>query len=330
MANTLTLEKNRTKNIIKNIFKFVALYLGAMVFLLYFFFPTGILNNYIKSEFRLFALQNNLPLSIDIESVKPYWITGLELKGLKIHNIYQTEQSYLNISDTTVRLAVLPLLIGRANINTTIELEDGKSDISFSIPLWSVFSNNTQNFKLSVNFKKFQIKGLANQYFKALESSNNSGLMLLRPILQQTSIGGFLNGTLSFKQSNEKGNGALNLYFDELYLSIDDPALNIPTQHFKNAKINGSWNGQTYTINDQTKFESENLYLQPKGTVQTIGAGQAASSVLNLDLLLILSGEIEKNFGFLIPQLLKCPSTSMIGGVMNVKLVGPISQYACQ
>ena len=52
--------------------------------------------------------------------------------------------------------------------------------------------------------------------------------------------------------------------------------------------------------------------------------------ILNLEFLLILSDQIEKNFAFLIPQLLKCPSSSMVDGVMNVKLVGPISQYTCQ
>ena len=43
-----------------------------------------------------------------------------------------------------------------------------------------------------------------------------------------------------------------------------------------------------------------------------------------------MTGEVEKDFGFLIPQLLNCPTNVLFAGGMKFNLVGDSSSLTCQ
>lgn len=328
MGNKSLSKKSVFLKRLKKLFKGTFLFCVFFIFILYFFFPYAIVKNYFVSAIDLIFLQNNAFLNVNVKTLKPYWLTGIELKGVTVKSIYTNEQRHpLEIADLNARIALLPLFIGKAKFHVNVNLPAGKSDVFVSFPLFSLLSGNTEKFEVEANFKDFEIETLVDQYFSMLQNSNNPNLALLVPIISTTSIGGYLNGTLEFKSAKSQS-GYVNLNLEKSYILIDDPNLNIPLQHFKQAKVNFAWEGEKYTVKENTIFESENLFINPRGNIQMIG--MPAVPVLNLDLLLILSGLVEKNFSFLVPQLLKCPSSSMADGVMNIRLVGPATEYVCQ
>ncbi len=330
MRNQSFSNNQKTSEKLKRIFSQIGLFFVFLFLFLYLLFPNKLLKSYLLSEIQLAISDSGMPVSIQMEDASLYWFTGIKLKNVFVSNLYASKENVLTIPKITARLSVLPLLIGKASLNASIDLDDGSSDFNASMSLFELINNKVDNFKVKADFDNFQIHEIANQYFNILKSSSDPGVAAVIPILDKLDLSGYLNGKVNFINRGVTNNGSINLSFDKLYFNLNDPSLEIPTQHFKKSDIDVEWKNSTYNIQEKTQFESENLFFKPEGSVRVIGTGPSATPVLNLDLLLIMSGAIEKNFGFLVPQLLKCSNSTMTGGVMNVKLVGPLSQYTCQ
>lgn len=330
--NNVSVQRNTAKLTFFGKFKKASLkfllFAFFLLFILYFFFPYAVVKNYLESQIQAIFIQNNILIDLKIKSSRPYWLTGMQFKNISIQNMYDNKRIPFKISKLTVRVSILPLLIGRISVNMNIQQQNtGNSHVFISLPLWSIFDlENLKKYEIETEFKQFDVRGLTDQALGMVQSSATPTLALITPVIAVTSFGGYLNGAFKFQANDNARTGFSDITFNQFYFFVNDPSLNIPKQNFKQGRLFLDWDQNTINIEDQTVFESENFYLKPKGTVKTAGK----TSILDLGLLLILSGSIEKNFGFLIPQLLKCPSGSMIDGVMNVKLIGALSQYQCE
>lgn len=304
------------------------LFIFFFFFAIYFLFPYSILRYYIESQIQTIFTQQNILIDAKIRSSRPYWLTGIQLKDISIHSIYDNKRTSFDLHTFSARVSILPLLIGRIHVNATLQQKNaGNLKLFVSLPLSVLFDmNNLNQYELEAQFQHFDLQGLTDQILGIVENSSNPALALVNPVIAVTSFGGYLNGTIKMNEHSKTRQGFANINFDKFYLFVNDPSLNIPKQLFKQASLLLEWDHNATTIHDQTVFESENFYLKPKGLIKTA----TPVHVIDLGVLLILSGSIEKNFGFLLPQLLKCPSNAMIDGVMNVKLVGPTSHYQCE
>lgn len=330
--NNASVQRNIAKQTLFGKFKKASLkfllFSFFLLFILYFFFPYAVVKSYFESQIQAAFIQNNILIDLKIKSSRPYWLTGIQFKDISIQNMYDNKRIPFKISKFTARISFLPLLIGRISVNLNMQQQNnGNGRIFISIPLWSIFNlENLKQYEIETDFKQFDVRGLTDQALGMLQSSATPALALITPVIAVTSFGGYLNGAFKYEAKNETKNGFADINFNNFYFFVNDPSLNIPKQNFKQGRLFLAWDQNAINIEDQTVFESENFYLKPKGTVKTSGK----INILDLGLLLILSGSIEKNFGFLIPQLLKCPSGSMIDGVMNVKLIGALPQYQCE
>jgi len=319
--------KSRSK--IKNFVWHLAFFSITLFALIYFLFPNKMLKTYLLSELQLALVRAGTPVNIDAQSINLYWFSGLAFRSVKISPLDSFSNSELTIPKLTVRVSLIPLLIGRANLNASIIFGEGTTDFFASSSLFELASGELKNYKITADFNNFPIHDIADLYFNTIKASNAPGAALVKPIISKTSMGGVLEGSFQMQNENALNNGMIQLDFKNLFFDIKDPALKLQTQHFKQASFDIAWKDSIYTIDNKTGFESENLYLKPQGTIRQVGVGANSAFVMDLGLLLILSGTIEKSFGFLVPQLLGCPSSSMTDGVMNVKLAGSLSQYTC-
>lgn len=311
-----------------NSFVKIFLFFTCFLSILYFVFPYSIVRNYFESQIQAILVQNNISIDLKITSARPYWITGLQFKNISVQNVYDNKRSIIQFDKITARISILPLFIGRMNANFNFQQKNkGNSKIFISIPLSAVLHpNDITKYEAKAEFEHFDLHGMTDQILGIIQNSASPALALITPVIAVTSFGGYLNGAMKLKIENQTSNGFANLNFDQLYFFVNDPSLNIPKQTFKQSKFFIEWDQNAIHIDDQTVFESENFYLKPKGSIKKIEVAR----VIDLGVLLILSGSLEKNFGFLVPQLLKCPSNAMIDGVMNVKLVGSLPQYQCE
>ena len=149
------------------------------------------------------------------------------------------------------------------------------------------------------------------------------------PIIAKTSVGGYLNGQINFVSDSAQKNAQVQLNFDKLFIRINDSSLNIPEQKFVQSKVELIWNGNMITIGDSTSFMSQEMKIKLKGNVKPTTTSKGSTYDLNLFLSLSLGGQIDKNFGFVVPQLLKCPATAVVAGNMNVKINGPLDNFKC-
>ena len=266
-------------------------------------------------------------LKVSIHSISSYWFTGL-----KINNIVIQDSNKLNdqliIKNLTLRISVLPLLIGRISLNSNIEIEKGNFELITSLSIFELVKNK----KLILNevdgdFNEFNLGGIFKIIFSALKHSNHASMSLIKPMLENSSIGGLVNGAFEYK--NKKNfNSKIFIKLRNAFIDINNDSLNIPKQTFSNATLSAEYQASNFVINKETSFKAENISFGTFGVVKKDENNQS-QRIFNLKLNLVMSGQVDKNFGFLIPQLLKCPTSSMQGGIMNVRLIGVYPNLNC-
>lgn len=309
----------------KKILNYFLLGFISLIILLYQTFPYSILKENIALQVQSILNENKIPLNFSMTSMKPYWVTGVEIENLKLENKFDYKDK-LVIKNITTRLSVLPLLLGNLTINSEIKHESGSINTKVTLPLFSTLTGEVKLESLKIEAEKFPLDAIFSQLLNILRLSDKPEMALVTPIISKTKIGGKLFGTITFE---ETGNAGVDLKLLDSYLNTANEALNIPIQNFSNAGIQFLWDGKKIQIQPKTKFESEDIKFDLGGFIETPSDPNLPWH-LDLNLNLKMSGQVEKDFGFLIPQLLNCPANVVMAGVMKIHLVGDSNGLTCQ
>lgn len=295
------------------------------LFLIYHTFPYSIVKENIAIEIQNVLNKEKIPLNINIKNLSPYWLTGVELSEVELSHKFQNNES-LKFESITARLALLPLIIGNATFDVNVYQKGGKLSSSICFPLFSMIFGNVTLGKMSLYFNEFSLDTIMGQILAVIKSMEKPQLALVLPIISKTTFGGNLNGVIEFL---EKGSAKINLSLQKGYLNIANEALNIPLQEFTRANLSMNWNGKRIIVTKETGIDSQNIKLKADGFIETPEDPNKPWQ-FNLLLDIAMTGEIEKDFGFLLPQLLNCPANSVLAGAMKIKLVGDSSSLSCQ
>lgn len=293
--------------------------------LVYYTFPYDMLKENIVYNIQNELNKKNIPLGLNIKNLKPYWLTGVELKNIEIINKFSLNTPF-KIDKMTIRISLLPILIGRISINVSVYRKQGDFDAVLTVPLVSLFSGDLSIRKIKFEFNKFSLDDLLDKIIGIIQTGEKQELALVLPILVKTSFGGNLSGLIEY---NNKGPAIIDLSLLNGYLNIKNSALNIPLQNFSKANLLLNWNGKEINISNKSELISQNIKIKGEGKIETPDDPKKLWGI-NLLLNISLSDEVEKDFGFLLPQLLSCPSNAMFAGSMKINLIGYLNDFSCQ
>ncbi len=309
----------------KKIIGYVFISFCFLFFLIYQTFPYSIVKENISIDIQKMLNKEKIPLKINIKSLKPYWLTGVELSGVELSNKFDSRGALI-LDNITIRMSILSLFIGNTTFDINVFQKSGYLSSSISFPLFSLISGDMSFAKAETYFNNFSLDNIFNQLLGVIKSLENPELALVLPIINKTTVGGNLNGIIEYR---DKGSAKINLNLQKGYLNIENAALNIPNQEFSKANVNLNWNGKRILVSKESGFNSQDIKLGADGFIDTPEDPNKPWQ-LNLMLSIVMTGEIEKDFGFLLPQLLNCPSNTIIAGVMKINLLGDSNNLSCQ
>lgn len=309
----------------KKIIGYILFGIISFLVILYQTFPYSLVKENIVIQVQNLLNAQKIPLNFSMLSLRPYWVTGVEIRGLEFENKLDHNDELI-IRNISARLSILPLLIGNLTINADIVQRDGTINAKIVFPLFSVLAGEFNLKYIDLKSTNFKLDSIFSQLLNILRLSDKPELALITPIISKTKIGGKLFGTITYE---EKGSAVVKLNLKETFLNTANDALNIPVQNFSVANVDFDWNGKKIQIHPNSKLESEDIKFELGGFIETPSDPKLPWH-LDLDINLKMSGQVEKDFGFLIPQLLNCPANVVIAGVMKLNLIGDSSSLSCQ
>jgi type II secretion system protein N len=291
--------------------------LGAIVPLIgftYFTFPYGVIKEFLIQKLSSAFIEQNIPLRVKIGQLSPYWVTGVELKNLSLYQVSDTPEE-IAFPKVTARLNVTPLFINQISLSSSLQQKEGFLDLKVSLPMIQTLFKGAASPYIDAQIDNFGVEGFFKQVFGYIRTKNDPAFLLLAPLLGKSSLGGFLFGNVNL--NGDKGDFHLSL--KKGFLDINDATLKIPKQDFKKFTADLSLNGPKLVFEPPLEISSQDLDINVSGSME--------GSFLALNLKLEMRGEIEKNLGFLLPNLMGCPP--MQNGILNVKLTGKPGGLAC-
>ncbi|BBH52222.1 hypothetical protein [Fluviispira sanaruensis] len=303
--------------------KIIALGVLFFLVLIYKTFPYDLIKDNINKGINKAIQKEHIPLIVNIGSLKPYWITGIELNNIEIKNALDNASPLL-LDEVIIKFSLLPLLIGHVSTDIIIYQVGGTAYTSASVSLIDAFSGILTLKSIDIFLTRFPLGEIFSQFLGVIRSSNKAEYAVLTPVISKTTLGGNLNGKIKYREKY----GKINLTLEKAFLNISNETLNIPKQDFSKAAFNLKWDGKRYAIDNNTELQAQNVSIKAGGFWET-SKNPSDPTHINLEFKINMSGVIEKDFGFLIPQFLNCSPTSLINGKMNISLVGDAHNFAC-
>ncbi|MCA2961768.1 MAG: type II secretion system protein GspN [Silvanigrellales bacterium] len=320
--------KSKRTNPVVRAFVFIGLGLASFFFFLYLTFPYGVIKEVVVSTISDTLRKSGIPVRVSIGSLRPYWFTGLQLKDVQVTNAADANAN-LKLGEATVRLNLLPLLIGRATVTARLTQAAGRLDAEIVMPLVGAIQGHQSPSLARVDFKAFALDPLINHALAVARGSKDPAMVLVLPLLAKTTAGGALSGSLVLDNPDTahfgRAKGTVTLDVKNAFLHIDDSTLKMPKQNFSDARIGLKFENNAIVVND-TKFKAEDIGVGLDGKI-TLPELPGNSATAELDLALSMHGEIEKNLGFIIPNMMRCKP--LANGELKAKLSGPVAQMRC-
>ena len=309
---------------------YVGLGLTSFILFLYLTFPYGVIKEVAVSKITEMFQKEGLPLRLSIGSMNPNWVTGVELDNVQLTNVADTAAT-LKLGSVKVRLNVLPFLWGTVKVTAKATQTGGNMEAAIGLSLLGLIRGDQSPKYANVEFKSFQLDPLFNHGLAVVRGSKDPGMVLLLPLVAKTTAGGALTGKIIFENSDTahfvKAKSTALLNIAGAFLHINDSTLKIPKQEFETAKIDLKFENNTLSIGNSTKFGAPDIGIGLGGKVLfSETPGTPANADLDLDL--SMHGEIEKNLGFIVPNMMRCKP--LAGGELKAKLTGAVTQMKCE
>lgn len=126
---------------------FPLIFIVSFVFFLYWTFPYGVLKDKIIG---MVEQQIGGGIEVNIETLEPYWFTGVEVTNLVISDVSNSkEQPLLKCKRAYARASFFSLIIGRPNFSFDIEMDKGEVSGSFA--------QNDESLSIDAEFDAFDL-----------------------------------------------------------------------------------------------------------------------------------------------------------------------------
>jgi type II secretion system protein N len=322
-------KRQRRINPIFRAFIYIGIGLLSFLVFIYLTFPYGVIKEVLVGQISDSMKTLGYPVRVSIGSLRPHWLTGLQLKEVKIVNSTDSAAS-VTLNEITLRANLLPLVWGTLHVTGKVTQSGGGVDLSLDLPLFSLIKGNLASpSEAQIVFKSFAIDPFINHVLAVAKGSKDPSMVLILPLLQTTTIGGALDGSIQLDNPEvshfTKAKGGVKLKLLNGFFHINDNTLKIPKQDFKEANIELGFENNAVLVKE-LKFKAEDISVGLAGRVALPEmAGNPPQAELELDL--GMHGEIEKNLGFIVPNLMRCKP--LTAGELKAKLSGPLSQMAC-
>ena len=321
--------KRKTHPVVQGIIYFLV-GLGSFLIFVYLTFPYGVIKEVAVSALTENFRKTGLPVRVAIGGLKPHWLTGVKLKDVTITNV-TNQHAVITFTNVTARLNMLPLLLGKISIGASVSQSSGTLDVAAELPLFSAIRGLLASpSSANIELKNFSLDPFINHALAYARASKDPGMVLVLPLLAQTTGGGAVSGELSMENPDAshfgKAKGKIQLQLAKGFFHIDDTTLKIPRQNFNDVRIDlGFANNSIEFKNLQLKAEDIGVGITGKVALADL-PGSVAQADLNFEL--SMHGEIEKNLGFIVPNMMRCKP--LVQGELKAKLTGPVSQMACE
>jgi len=302
----------------------------SFLFFIYFTFPYDIIKEVLISKLSQELMRADLPIRVSIESLRPSWITGIAVDNAVFAHSTQKDIVF-KLDAVRLRWNPFSLILGRLSFSVFVQQEKGVLTVSAVVPLMSLVTGAPGLQSLDVVSKDFHLDRLFDYGLAIVKSSKSPAMLLLMPLLSKTSAGGALNGMVTLRNPEvknfAKAVGDIKLNLKSGFLHIDDDTLKIPKQNFKDATFDIKYENNLLVFGDSTRLASEHLELGVNGQM-TFPTSPSGTMTANLNLKMVMRGEVEKSLGFIVPNMLRCDPLK--DGVLKAKLSGPLSSMSCQ
>lgn len=305
--------------------------LGAISFLffLYTTFPYGVLKEVVVDRVNQEIQASGMPIRVSIQSLEPYWFTGLEMKNFAVRNVSSPTAS-LNLETARIYVNPFSLFIGRIGIRLYLTQSSGWTSFRMAIPILTLLSGAPSPSSATLDLRGFSLDPFLNHALALAAGSKDPAMLLVAPLLSKTSIGGKLSGTIDFSNPSPEhfGNatGNFEISVSDGFLHIADETLKIRKQSFTTANLDLKFESSALVLGKETKFVAEDIEISLDGRISLPDLNKQPTQV-DLNLGLTMRDKILDSLGFIVPNMLRCPP--MVEGVLKVNLSGPLSGMSC-
>lgn len=322
--------KNKGMHPATRIALYVLLGLCSFLLFLYLTFPYGVIKEVAVSKINEQFQSQGLPLRLSIGSMSPSWLTGVKLKNVQLTNAADAKAN-LKLDEVTARFNAIPLLWGTIRVTAALEQGSGSLDTAIELPLIDTIRGYAAPKYARVTLNRFALDPLFNHGLAVVRGSKDPAMVLILPLVAKTSAGGAVSGKVLFQNPDVtnfvRAKGTFDLNISKAFLHIDDSTLKIPRQEFEAAKIDMKFENNALVFGDQTQLKAQNIGVGLNGRVALPETPEAVANA-DLNMALSMSGEIEKNLGFIVPNMLRCKPLE--GGELKAKLTGPVTTMKCE
>ncbi|MEN9825672.1 MAG: hypothetical protein RI953_1417 [Pseudomonadota bacterium] len=320
----------------KTILTYVGVGFVSFLVFLYLSFPFNVVNEVAVSKLNEIFIQQRLPIRISIGNFRPKFPLGVNLEDIQVSNVNDSSAN-VKIGKATASLNVLPLFIGRVDVDMRLTQSGGSLEVNVNDSIASLIkSARASNAHLPSGhvravFSTFEIASFVSNALAFVRSGNNPALQTIQAFLR-TEVSGQISGLAKIDlpeagESLEKATADVDLKIGKAYFEMKEETLAIPRQEFSEARIKAKLAKKTIEIPTETKLVANDISISLSGRMNLMDNLGVNDVKLNLGL--VLKGKIEENFKTLLPVILGCDISKISGGKMNVELSGTLSALTC-
>ncbi|NBO37822.1 type II secretion system protein GspN [bacterium] len=308
----------------------------SFIVFLYVSFPFNVVKEVAVSNVNEIFIQMKSPMRLSVASFRPRFPLGLNFEDIQLSNV-NDPLANVKIGKASVSIGVIPLFWGSVSTNLKLTQSGGSLEVDSSQSIRSLTKMGSVrgarlppgNFR--VDFSSFEIKPFIANALAYVRSSNDPSLQTIQSFLR-TEVSGQISGVVKVSlpdpgESFDKALADIDLKIGKAYFELKDENLAIPRQEFTESRIKAKLNKKSLEVLQETKFIANDLGVELAGRMNISDALDITDVKLNLGL--ALRGKIEENFKNLLPILLKCETSKMIAGKMNVELSGNFAALSC-
>jgi hypothetical protein len=290
----------------------IVLFTFSFVYTLYVSFPYGVFKGFITNKIAELS-----GIQVDIGEIGAAIPFGLVARQIRIH----TEPQELSVILDELKLSINPFRFLILDIGVGISLRQGggqHADLNLVIPILGLFSHGLPSH-VGLYAEGYPMTQIFN-YALNFVAKNPNANPLLAQALGGIEFEGALYADTQIKLNPDdvtQSSGNLQIQLKES--KFRGTSLDMVEQNFSKFLVEANIARGVIQVSHDSGIVSDELNVQVGGKVNL--KERLPSSVLDLELGLKLSGELEKNFGFIL--------TGLLGGSgdsARMKILGTLEQ----
>lgn len=299
-------------NKVKNGFLLTVLFLFSFMFFVYITFPYEILKETLSIQ-----ISKATGYSIQVDRLGPNLPLGVDIGGLKFAS--KDQSLGISLEEVSVNLDLLNLFVGEISSTLLIEDRSGSLYLRAGLGIGDIVSGSFVPSSYVVRADKFPV----DQFVKfGLKVAGKGGNPMVAPLLEAIGLKGKLNANVEFDLNSSnpaQSTGFATIDLQPAKLILSHPSLGLDDEEFRKAKIKASVASGKVTIDRSSGLISKGLDLKLRGSIDL--KNKIETSLLNMNINLVLKSTLQEKFGFIIGIALNSPGRD---NQMTVQMKGPV------